>query len=394
MRHLIRRRPVLAGAALAVAVTFAPVAAQQAERVDLDAIYKIKDEGFARSQVMDIMSWLTDVYGPRLTNSPGFRKSGDWAVKQMTSWGLTNVKLQPFGPFGRGWSNDKFYMMATTPGGSFAVIGHPQAWTSGTTGAVSGDAVFATIDTPADLETWKGKLKGKVLLATAMPDVPALFEAPAQRYSAEQLAALESEIDAVGRGGRGGRVGGPGRAGGPGGGGSFAQTRTQFLKDEGVLAILTPGRGTGGTVFVGGGGSREANAPATVPGITVAVEHYGRILRTLQKNQPVTIDLDVKNTLLRRHHVVQRHGRDCRHRQGRRSRHARRPLRLLARRHRRDRQRRRFGGDDGSDAHPQADGSAAAAHGTDRPLGRGRTGPHRFARSTSPRRSPIARRWR
>ena len=293
MRHLIRRRPVLAGAALAVAVTFAPVSAQQAERVDFDAIYKIKDEGFNRSQVMDTMSWLTDVYGPRLTNSPGFRKSGDWAVKQMTSWGLTNVKLQPFGPFGRGWSNDKYYMMATTPGGSFAVIGHPQAWTSGTTGAVSADAVFATIDTPADLETWKGKLKGKVLLATAMPDVPALFEAPAQRYSAEQLAALES---AGGQGGRGGRVGGPGRAGGPGGGVSFAQTRTQFLKDEGVLAILTPGRGTGGTVFVGGGGSREANAPATVPGITVAVEHYGRILRTLQKKQPVTIELDVKNT--------------------------------------------------------------------------------------------------
>ena len=64
------------------------------------------------------MSWLTDVYGPRLTNSPGFRKAGDWAVKEMTSWGLVNVKLQPFGPFGRGWTNDKFYMMATTPGGS------------------------------------------------------------------------------------------------------------------------------------------------------------------------------------------------------------------------------------------------------------------------------------
>ena len=101
-----------------------PVSAQQApaERVDYDAIYKIKDEGFQRSKVMEIVSWLTDVYGPRLTNSPGFRKAGDWAVKEMTSWGLSNVKLEPF-PFGRGWSNDRFSMTATTPGGSFPVIG-------------------------------------------------------------------------------------------------------------------------------------------------------------------------------------------------------------------------------------------------------------------------------
>ena len=83
MRFLIRRRPLLsAGIALTAAVTLTPVSAQQAtEKVDYDAIYKIKQEGFQNSRVMDIMSWLTDVYGPRLTNSPGFRKSGEWAVK-------------------------------------------------------------------------------------------------------------------------------------------------------------------------------------------------------------------------------------------------------------------------------------------------------------------------
>jgi len=293
MRVAIRQRALLSAGALALAVSFVPVSAQQAERVDLNAIYKIKEEGFQRSRVMEIMSWLTDVYGPRLTNSPGFRKAGDWAVKEMTSWGLVNVKLQPFGPFGRGWANDKFYMMATTPGGSLPVIGYPQAWTSSTNGLVSGEAVFATIDTPEDIATWKGKLKGKFLLSTAMPVVPALFEPQAQRYTQDQLRDLERETDAVGRGGRGGRGVFPG---GRGGGQSFAQTRTQFLKDEGVLAIITPGRGTGGTVFVGGGGSREANAPATVPAVTIAVEHYGRILRTLQKNQPVQIDMEVKNT--------------------------------------------------------------------------------------------------
>jgi hypothetical protein len=297
MRFSIRQRPVLAAALLATAVALTPytsISGQQAERVDLDAIYKIKEEGFARSRVMEIMSWLTDVYGPRLTNSPGFRKAGDWAVKEMTSWGLANVKLQPFGPFGRGWANEKFYMMATTPGGALPVIGYPQAWTSGTNGLISGDAIFATLDTPDDLTQWRGKLKGKILFATALRDVPPLFEAQAQRYTKDQLDALQTETDAVGRGGRGGRFGGPG--GGRGGPAGFAQTRTKFLLDEGVAAVVTPGQGSGGTVFVGGGGSREANAPATVPGITIAVEHYGRIVRTLQKEQPVKIDLDVKNT--------------------------------------------------------------------------------------------------
>ena len=297
MRFSIRQRPVLAAAVLATAVALTPltsISGQQAERVDLDSIYKIKEEGFARSRVMEIMSWLTDVYGPRLTNSPGFRKAGDWAVKEMSSWGLANVKLQPFGPFGRGWANEKFYMMATTPGGSLPVIGYPQAWTTGTNGLVSADAVFATLDNPDDLTQWKGKLKGKILFATTVPDVPPLFEPQAQRYTRDQLDALESETDALGRGGRGGRAGGPG--GGRGGPAGFAQARTKFLLDEGVIAVVSPGRGSGGTVFVGGGGSREPNAPAAVPGVTIAVEHYGRIVRTLQKNQPVKIDLEVKNT--------------------------------------------------------------------------------------------------
>ena len=298
----MQRRPTIAAFALATvatAITFMPVAAQQAEKVDLDAVYKIKEEGFQRSKVMEIESWLTDVYGPRLTNSIGFRKAGDWAVKEMTSWGLTNVKLQPFGPFGRGWTNDKFYMMATTPGGSFPVIGYPLAWSASTEGLVSGDAVLATLDSQEDLAEWKGKLKGKVVLSAAMRDVPASFDPLARRYTDDQLRDLERETDAAGRGR--GRAAGPGRAGGPGGGRgaaqSFAQTRTQFLKDEGVLAVITPGQGTAGTVFVGGAtANAQPNANLGVPSITIAVEHYGRMIRTIEKKMPVTIALDVKNT--------------------------------------------------------------------------------------------------
>jgi Zn-dependent M28 family amino/carboxypeptidase len=69
------------------------------------------------------------------------------------------------------------------------------------------------------------------------------------------------------------------------------------LKDEGVLATIVPGRGTNGTVFVGGSATNaQPNANLGVPSVTIAVEHYGRMVRTLEKKMPVTIALEVKNT--------------------------------------------------------------------------------------------------
>jgi carboxypeptidase Q len=307
MKVSVRHRTVIGGATLAGMLAFAPLGAQQVQdRIDHEAIYKIKDEGFARSQVMNIASWLTDVYGPRLTNSPGFRRAGDWAVKEMTSWGLANVKLEPFvtptGPFGRGWTNDLFLMQATTPGGSFPVQGMSTAWTAGTNGQVKGEAVYAIIETPEDLARFKGQLKGKFVLTTAMREVPALWTPIARRFDEQELKNMQTESDAAARGGRGGgRAGGPGRGPGAGRGGTpnFAAQRTQFFKDEGVLGLITSAtRSDAGNILLGG---NSANRPANVtdlglPQIVIAIEHYGRIVRTLEKKQPVTIEANIVNT--------------------------------------------------------------------------------------------------
>ena len=293
MRFRSSHRPWLGAAAVVTWLALAPISAQQApaERVDYDAIYKIKEEGFQRSKVMEILSWLTDVYGPRLTNSPGFRKAGDWAVKEMTSYGLSNVKLEPF-PFGRGWSNERFSMTATTPGGSFPVIGMATAWTPGTNGPVSADAVFAPITSEEDLARFKGKLQGKIVFSQALREVPALWTAPSSRYNDAQLDELTRETGAASRSGR---FGGRGR-GGPV---PFAQRLAQFFKDEGAIATVTTGtRGDGGTLFVQGAAAanRQPNADTGLPAIVIAVEHYGRVVRTLQKDMPVKIDLDIRNT--------------------------------------------------------------------------------------------------
>jgi hypothetical protein len=250
---------------------------------------------------MQIASYLTDVYGPRLTNSPGYRKAGGWAVKQLNAWGLANVRLDPWGPFGRGWSNDRFHATVTTAGGSFPLVGYPTAWTPGTDGPLKGEAVLAVIDTPEDMAKYKGTLRDKFVLVQAMRDVSPLWEPPARRFTAEQLRDLERETDNQPRAGRGGRAGGPGRAGGAGRGQgqTFANARMKFFRDEGVLALISPGRGEGGTVFVGGSSAnRQPSADLGLPSIVVAVEHYGLIVRNLQKDppMPVAIELDVNNT--------------------------------------------------------------------------------------------------
>ena len=304
MKFTFRHRPLVAGTALAATLVLAPLAAQQQqEKVDYDAIYRIKDEGFQRSQVMNTLSWLTDVYGPRLTNSPGFRKAGEWAVKEMTAWGLANVKLEPWvtatGPFGRGWSNDQFLMQATTPGGTFPIDGMSTAWTPGTNGHVKGEAVHAVLETPEDLARFKGQLKGKFVLTTALREVPALWTATARRFTDQELNDVQRDTDAAPRGGRGGRAGGPGRGGRGGTSPNFAQQRTQFFKDEGVLGLITFASRTDSGNILLGGNSANRNPQVKdlgLPQIVVAVEHYGRIARTLEKKMPVTIEANIVNT--------------------------------------------------------------------------------------------------
>ncbi|HEX5475083.1 MAG TPA: M20/M25/M40 family metallo-hydrolase [Vicinamibacterales bacterium] len=300
MNVMYRRQARLAAAAIAMAAMLAPVSAQQ-DRNDYDAIYRIKQEGFQQSQVMDIESWLTDVYGPRLTNSPNYKKAGDWAVKELTGWGLANVHKETWGPFGRGWSNDKFYAQALTPT-PFPIIGYPLAWSAGTHGLVSGDAVIADIQTEDDFAKYKGQLKGKFVFVSPLREVEAHFTPDAHRYTDEELAEMQKDTSVMPRG----RFGGPGRRGGPAAGPrptraqimAFNAKRMQFFEQEGAVALITDGRGDDGTVFVQSapGVSRDPGTNPGLPQIAFAVEHYGRLYRAMEKKQPVKLELDVKNT--------------------------------------------------------------------------------------------------
>jgi hypothetical protein len=152
------RRVLMNGAVAASGVALFVTLTVSAQEIDSAGIEKIKDEGMNRSHVMEIASYLTDVYGPRLSGSPGIKAAGDWAVGRMKEWGLTGVALEPWENrrgFDRGWSNDKFYLAAVAPQ-PFTINGTPTAWTPGTEGLVRGEVVCVIGTTEADLAQFKG----------------------------------------------------------------------------------------------------------------------------------------------------------------------------------------------------------------------------------------------
>jgi len=283
-------------ALLAVAIA-GPVGAQTRDHADLDAIVRIKQEGIGNSKVMETLSYLTDVHGPRLTNSPLMHQAATWAQQRMTSWGLANVRTEAWGPFGRGWVNERTSLTLTQPQ-PFVLQGYPKAWTPGTNGEVTGTPVVALIEKDEDFARYKGTLKGALVMQSPSRDFKAYFESPLRRYTDKELQDLSRA-----------QVGGDDRVrrsqqllGASSGLSAFRTRRMQFYKAEGVLAVLemSPGdRGDNGAIRVQGPttgeGDRTREGQAPIPQIVLAAEHYGRLLRILDKKIPVSVTLDVRN---------------------------------------------------------------------------------------------------
>ncbi len=281
------------------------VRAQAPERVDLNVIHKIKNAELGRtgnspnSKAMDLVYNLTDRYGPRLTNSPQFRAAGDWAVGQLKEWGLSNVNLEKWATPENNkipsWQYTHYSGNMVEPACQ-AIIGVPVAWTAGTNGPVTGEAMLAVIQAPADLDKFHGKLKGKIVLTSPPPELPFPTTPLATRYTPEELAAIATELiptgGAFGRGGRGGR-GGAFANMTPEERISFMKRQATFFKDEGALMTLTAtARGESGTLF--GGGAQNRMDTGNLTQISITAENYNRIARLLQHNVPVKLQFDVK----------------------------------------------------------------------------------------------------
>lgn len=145
---------------LVFAQTTAPAKAiYTAPKAEID---KIIDEGMNRSQVMNHIGYLTDVIGPRLTNSPNERRAREWAKETFTKWGLKSY-FEPFGPWGRGWSLKSFTAVMTEPVYQ-PVLAFPNAWSPSTKGPITAEVVYIDIQDDKDYEKYKGKLKDKIVM--------------------------------------------------------------------------------------------------------------------------------------------------------------------------------------------------------------------------------------
>jgi len=276
------------------------------EKVDLAMVNRIKAEAFQNSKVMESAFYLTDVYGPRLTGSPGLQAAGEWIVRTMKEWGMAKPEMEKWGPFGQGWTCTRFSAQMKEPQFS-PLIGFARPWSPGTNGPVQGDPVMAVITSAADFDKYRGKLKGKIVLLGEPRQLTPIAKPLTTRYSETDLEALEMAPDPAMRSGFG--FGGgpqsllmprpalpPGMpAGGRGNMRQFRGELNKFLVDEGVLVVVSSGTvGDGGTVFAQAAGSQDPKEQAPPPAVALTPEHYNRVARLLEKKVPVTLEFDVQ----------------------------------------------------------------------------------------------------
>ena len=315
---LARRSVLQLLVSFAVIAWFAPVAVAQAptEKLDPAMIAKFKEEGMQRSKVMETLSYLTDVHGPRLTGSPEIKAASEWAKYRLAEWGLQNAQLEAWGQFGRGWSLEGFAANMTEP--SFTpLIAYPKAWSPSTPDTVCGEPVYLNATNDEELAKFKGKLKGAIVLLSPPRDVKAWFEAPGQRQSDERLLALANADPSLPSGA------GPGGPAGPAGRNAqltpeqraallMQAKKWRLIHEEGAAVVLEPGRGDGGTLFVQsatlptpagqpgaalGRGLRpwSKDCPTIVPQVVVAAEHYNRLVRMIQKGATTKLEVTIKS---------------------------------------------------------------------------------------------------
>jgi len=261
------------------------------EPVDTAMMRKIRNEGLNHSQVMNTAFYLTDASGPRISGSPELKHAQDWAVNQLTQWGLVNAKREPWGKFGKGWEVKKNYAAITVPY-YHAIIAIPKAWTPGTNGPITSDVVVVKIDSAADFAKYKGKLAGKIVISDVRANVERTFKADAERVADTALTTLANAKPQ----GNARRAFDPNSP-------AFAARRklfalraqiSEFFKSENVVLVLSQARGSDGTVFTTNGASYADTAHAVAPELETSGEDYQRILRLAKAGIKVTMEADIK----------------------------------------------------------------------------------------------------
>ena len=273
-------------------------------------IDQIRDEGLNRSQVMQTLSYLTDVIGARLTGSPNLVRANEWTRDTMAKWGMQNAHLEAWGPFGRGWVLKSFSAQVSAPY-DIPLIAYPKAWAPGTNGALNADVVYLDAKDEAALDKYKGQLKGKIVMISDLRPVKADFTGIGSRHTDEDLTKLAAAPDPVT----------VQRPAGPAQLTPEQEARRQaqimagkklwFAYNEGAAMLIDNSRaGADGTIFVQQASVANdpsaqqsfANRPSpwkkefeskVLPQVTLSTENYNRLVRMIQQGEKLKMTVNV-----------------------------------------------------------------------------------------------------
>ena len=277
------------------------------ERIDHDTYWKIRQEATTHSQILKTAQVLTDLYGPRPTGSPNLKAAGEWAVKQMESWGLQNGRLEPWDWGNPGWLNERLSAHIVSPVKDH-LVAEALAWTPGTNGPVRAAAVQITLpvrptkeELAAHLDALKSTVKGKIVLVGAHQRVLVTFNDPPERRDDREVLQILTRTSA-------GRVAAQGPAEGATAASTAAAwastvlTNTQiteqlyeFLKANGVpVRVNDAGRDHGQIRAFANNTYDPAKA---IPTVVLRNEDYGRISRLLADGRAVELEFDIVNRI-------------------------------------------------------------------------------------------------
>ena len=242
-------------------------------------VSRIRQEAFHRSQVMDTFSYLTERIGPRLTNSPAMGRANAWTRGKFNEWKLDNVHDEAFDDFGRGW---EFTSASVEMLGDRVQPLHalPKAWTPGTKGPVEGELVQVEIKKPEDIEKYRGKLRGKILLLGEAREYKrgGGFASPRRHLAGGPAGVHPQDKDATAE--RAKRV-------------KEYQEQPGASMEEGALASISISSWDNGIIRVAGGGSRKAGESVGIPELAMISEHFNPLVRALEAKQTVRLRVDV-----------------------------------------------------------------------------------------------------
>lgn len=296
----------------AVGTTAASTSARSVYAAPKEVIDKIRDEGMNRSQVMQTLSYLSDVIGQRLTGSPSLKRANEWTRDTMTKWGMQNAHLEAWGPFGRGWVLKSFAAQVSEPY-AIPLIAYPKAWAPGTNGVLNAEVVYLDAKDDAALEKYKGQLKGKIVMISDIRETPADFKGLGKRVTDEELAKLAAAPDPATVQRPQNQQPTPEQ---------LARRQAQILAakklwlayNEGAALVLDNSRnGADGTIFVQQAsvaqevpadgrptpGARRASAwqkedeSKVLPQVTVSTENYNRMVRMIRQGEKLKMMVNV-----------------------------------------------------------------------------------------------------